>query len=689
MDSVPHDSQFDAPGVEELQPLFPGYEVSLFVAQGGMGAVYKAHQVSLDRPVAIKILPRQFGEDPQFRESFQAEARAMARLNHPNLIAVYDFGAIDGMLYIIMEYVEGKSLFHSAHGKTVEQVEAARLAAGICQGLAHAHQHQILHRDIKPANILLTAHAEPKIGDFGLARPVGHHEGEETIFGTPGYTAPEVLNHPERVDQRADLYSTGVILYELLTGHLPGESWQPPSAVAKVDPAFDPIVRRAMHPSPEMRYADAKEMAEHLESLAARLKGPLVRKGPAAGAAAAPSAAPRAMPGTRPARPVLSSAKSASFPAWAGVLIVVLLVVGIVGFIAASSGGGDAPPQSGGATPAAGPPETPAAAKEPARQRPEPKPGQRPAIRDETRKRERDMPAVARKEPEPKGPGPQAKPPAKPEPKPEPKVSTFDHVAFLDKGRTKLMQTAQPHFAAHTEEIGKSVDRFERDLKRVARRLNNNQRDAGEALVEEVIGTVRETNRVPPKPPDVIPKYMDGIASDVREAFAEAAEDQAGIDAELDEQIAPLHDLYLSGISKQIETLRKAGDEIAVAALEEESAKTLDSMPRFIRILKGEDPDPPGAETGDVEADFEEWLGSIKFDRADGTFWAVNGNKVMVIGANGKPARPYDAIIDSKSRTVSWIREGKTAKLVVAQDRKSADWFFPGGKTTLAVSPRD
>ena len=262
------DLDFQAPSLEELQPHFPAYEITAFIAQGGMGAVYAARQVSLDRPVAIKILPRQFGADPQFRSSFEAEAKSMARLNHPNLIAVYDFGDADGMLYIIMELVEGKSLHHSAYGRAIDQEEAVRLVAGISHGLAHAHQHGILHRDIKPGNILLGPEAVPKIGDFGLARPVGEgHNPDEIVWGTPGYSAPEVVNNPGEVDQRVDVFAVGVLLYELLTAKVPSEPWQPPSAVSQCSPEFDRIIRRATHPSPELRYAKAEDLAKELVSL--------------------------------------------------------------------------------------------------------------------------------------------------------------------------------------------------------------------------------------------------------------------------------------------------------------------------------------------------------------------------------------------------------------------------------------
>ena len=332
------DLEFHAPSIEELQPHFPAYEITAFIAQGGMGAVYAARQVSLDRPVAIKILPRQFGADPQFRTSFESEAKSMARLNHPNLIGVYDFGDADGMLYIIMELVEGKSLFHSAHGKTIDQEEAARLVAGISHGLAHAHQHGILHRDIKPGNILLGPGAVPKIGDFGLARPVGEgHNPDEIVWGTPGYSAPEVVNDPGEVDQRADIFAVGVLLYELLTAQVPTETWQPPSAVVQCRPEFDAIIRRATHPSRKMRYADAEKLAKELDELGENIKKPVLRRPkPTPPSTPTPGASPM---GVRPVTPALSPpARSQSIPV-VGILVV-LGVLGVIGFILLGSGKG-------------------------------------------------------------------------------------------------------------------------------------------------------------------------------------------------------------------------------------------------------------------------------------------------------------------------------------------------------------
>jgi serine/threonine protein kinase len=268
---------FEAPSPEHLATLFPGYAITGLLACGGMGAVYQAVQLSLDRHVAIKILPRELSADMAFREQFQAEARIMARLNHPNLISVFDSGEVDGMLFIVMEYVEGESLYHASYGIRVDGRESARLVAAICSGLAHAHEAGILHRDIKPANILLTPKADPKIGDFGLARPMETQEGVQgVVFGTPHYTAPEVVTNPYSVDARADIFSVGVVLHQLLTGNVPAADPRTASAIAGCDPRFDEIILKATHPSPIRRYSSAAEMAADLHRLSNSIATPAV-----------------------------------------------------------------------------------------------------------------------------------------------------------------------------------------------------------------------------------------------------------------------------------------------------------------------------------------------------------------------------------------------------------------------------
>ncbi len=250
---------------KDLASLFPGYEIQHLVATGGMGAVYCAVQESLDRIVAIKILPNELSQDPEFCSAFEAEAKAMAKLNHPNLIGVFDFGEVSGMLYIIMEYVEGETLFNITQGGVIKSSESLRLMQGICAGVASAHEHGILHRDIKPANILLDAHLQPKIGDFGLARPVDREvEDGEMIFGTPGYTAPEVIEPPHVFDQRADIFSLGVMLHELITGKLPEDDPRPASAQVRCHPRVDAVIRKATQLDPEQRFQTAADMAEEL-----------------------------------------------------------------------------------------------------------------------------------------------------------------------------------------------------------------------------------------------------------------------------------------------------------------------------------------------------------------------------------------------------------------------------------------
>ena len=260
----PHD--FVAPEPEEIAQFLPAYEVQAFIAKGGMGAVYMARQKSLDRQVAIKILPSHFGDDAYLRSQFESEAKNMAKLNHPNVISVHDFGEFEDQPYIIMEMVRGKSLYHSARGKRVDPRQAGRIIRDICHGLAHAHEQGILHRDLKPANVLLDPNRTPKIGDFGLARHITDHAADKA-YGTPGYTAPEVSGDRKAVDESTDIYSVGVMLYELLSGKLPEQPYIPVASLAKCDPAFDHIILKAIDPSPARRYRRAEAMAKAIDEV--------------------------------------------------------------------------------------------------------------------------------------------------------------------------------------------------------------------------------------------------------------------------------------------------------------------------------------------------------------------------------------------------------------------------------------
>ena len=257
-----------SPSPGELQSHLTSYDSIQLLAVGGMGAVYKARQVSLDRPVAIKVLTHACSASMQFRQIFKCEAQVMAKLNHPNLASIFDYGEVNGMLYIVMQFVEGRSLHEAANGRAVAQNEAAALISSISIALGHAHASGILHRDIKPANILIDSKLCPIVVDFGLA----HHAHEstmkgETVFGTPGYIAPEVLVPPYSADQRADVFSLGVLFHELLTGQLPQSPYLPPSRLAPVDQRYDSVVMRAIHPTPALRYTSTEALAEDLDKI--------------------------------------------------------------------------------------------------------------------------------------------------------------------------------------------------------------------------------------------------------------------------------------------------------------------------------------------------------------------------------------------------------------------------------------
>lgn len=270
-------TSFQAPNPEHLAELMPQYDIEGFIAQGGMGAVYKARQRALDRDVAIKILPKELGNS-EFRAAFATEAKAMARLNHPNLLGVFDFGEVDGMPYIAMEYVHGQSLYESAHNQVVDPTQAVAIVKEICEGLAHAHGNDIVHRDIKPANILLTLNAKPKIGDFGLAHAADSDQ-PGLMMGTPGYTAPEVFQDHDLAGTLADIYSVGVILHQLITGIDPSGCLEPPTKLTG-NIRLDAIWRKAVNLDPSQRYQSAAAMAADLEKwTTSKASGSLVTGG--------------------------------------------------------------------------------------------------------------------------------------------------------------------------------------------------------------------------------------------------------------------------------------------------------------------------------------------------------------------------------------------------------------------------
>jgi tRNA A-37 threonylcarbamoyl transferase component Bud32 len=246
---------------DELAPHFPQLEIIECLGRGGMGVVYKARQKSLNRIVALKLLAPERADDPQFAVRFEKEAQALAALNHPNIVAIHDFGQAGGYYFLLMEFVDGVNLRQLLQTKRLTAKEALSIVPPVCDALQCAHDHGIVHRDIKPENLLMDKSGMVKIADFGIAKivtdPTDHCELSHSAQGTPDYAAPEQQNGT--ADHRADIYSLGVVLYEMLTGERPNENITPPSKRVQVDIRIDEIVLRALEKTPELRFATAAD----------------------------------------------------------------------------------------------------------------------------------------------------------------------------------------------------------------------------------------------------------------------------------------------------------------------------------------------------------------------------------------------------------------------------------------------
>jgi serine/threonine protein kinase len=267
------------------------YEVVAELGKGAMGVVYRANDPMLNRMVAIKTINTEDAGHEGMAEDearFYTEAKAAGGLNHPNIIIVYDIGKSGHLVYMAMEYIEGKELREMlADGKPIAVTQAVDIAAQVAEGLAYAHQHQVVHRDIKPANIMITPDGRAKIADFGIARMRSSETRTQTgvILGSPKYIAPEQVVG-KRADHRSDIFSLGVILYECITGATPfnGEGLSalmyqitnhdpapPSSSNPQVPVMLDYIVAKVLAKAPEGRYQSAADFAHDLRECKAQI----------------------------------------------------------------------------------------------------------------------------------------------------------------------------------------------------------------------------------------------------------------------------------------------------------------------------------------------------------------------------------------------------------------------------------
>ena len=258
------------------------YQIVAPLGEGGMAAVYKAYQPAMDRYVALKVLPRHFASDPQFISRFQQEAKLLAKLQHPHILPVFDFGETDGYTYIVMPFVESGTLTNLMHGQQLPLEQVQRVISQVGDALDYAHMRGLIHRDVKPSNVLMDERGNCLLTDFGLAKIIegsAHLTTSGTIMGTPAYMSPE-QGLGEKLDARSDIYALGVILYEMATGRVPYSAETPMAVVFKhiYDPlppprslnanlpeALERVMLKALAKNPEDRFATANEMVKALQ----------------------------------------------------------------------------------------------------------------------------------------------------------------------------------------------------------------------------------------------------------------------------------------------------------------------------------------------------------------------------------------------------------------------------------------
>lgn len=308
----------------------PGYKVLEKLGAGAMATVFKARQLSLDRLVAIKVLPRKFSQNPQFIERFYAEGRSAAQLNHPNIVQAYDVGKSGEYHYFVMEFVDGRTVYDDiAKHKKLSEKEAIDIIMQIADALQHAHERGLIHRDVKPKNIMITKEGVAKLADMGLARAQNDKEMAEAeagkAFGTPYYISPEQIRGEVNITPAADIYSLGATLYHMVTGavpfdgknpsavmhkHLKSELVPPDHVNPKLTAGISQVIEMMMAKSARSRYQNCKDVLLDLKALREGKAPPLAQKDAHGGALASLAQLEATLPAEiaeakKPAEPLL------------------------------------------------------------------------------------------------------------------------------------------------------------------------------------------------------------------------------------------------------------------------------------------------------------------------------------------------------------------------------------------------
>lgn len=261
-----------------LPPTIPGYRLTGLLGEGGMGVVYAAIQESLNRPVAVKLLSPRVERNAALIARFVREIEMLTRLTHPNIVQIFDAGVAAGRHYYVMQHVDGLSLARILPAHRVRPHTAVAILRQLVAGLAAAHKQGILHRDLKPANILLDRAGIVRIADFGLASilspdPAAQAGAREVHVGTLGYASPEQLRDPQLCTTRSDIYSVGVLFYQMLTGHMPTDAYHPASElIPGCTSAVDMLIRRCIATEPERRYSSATSLLRTIQKLERRIR---------------------------------------------------------------------------------------------------------------------------------------------------------------------------------------------------------------------------------------------------------------------------------------------------------------------------------------------------------------------------------------------------------------------------------